>query len=303
MFAPCLKYHHWICRRDTIYTAPTIFCQNHWQGFWSQTSNTAACIESLLVHGLHKRYEHWGGYHEKSLNSHMDQNAHCLAAILVSMVIHSLSGKHRLLEKNAWRINVQKYPYPSVLVSGCNNKQKCGITWKHHAQLREVRWQPEVLNLPYTALIMQPRDTDNLCGNCPTDGEKNQETSTVYDLLLLLRMEMHFNLWFQDAFPRHVTGRHSWENLFSGTCLSVFKARLLLVCLSNITQTHWCCIPDLASSFFSVQISRILCEMYWLPHHWHYISMYRNFTNSILLLASGQPSRGGTEHISIIKGS
>ena len=127
--------------------------------------------------------------------------------------------------------------------------------------------------------------------------EKNQQTSTVYNLLLLLRMEMHFNLWFQDAFPWHVTGRHSWKNLFSGTCLSVFKARLLLVSLSNITQTHWCCIPDLASSFFPVQISRILCEMYWLPHHWHYISMYRNFTNSILLLASGQPSRGGTEHM------
>lgn len=116
MFSPCLIQHHWICRRHTVHPAPPIFCQNHWQGFWHQPSSLVACVQSLLVHVLHKSCEHWWGYHEKSSCSHMDQNGHYLAPTLLSVVIPSLSGKHQLLEKDAWRLNVQKSPYASMLV-------------------------------------------------------------------------------------------------------------------------------------------------------------------------------------------
>jgi hypothetical protein len=57
----------------------------------------------------------------------LDENGHCLAAVLLSVVILSLSGKPELLEQNACGTSVQKCPYPSMLLSGYNNGQECSL--------------------------------------------------------------------------------------------------------------------------------------------------------------------------------
>jgi hypothetical protein len=55
----------------------------------------------------------------------LDEKGQCLAATLLSVAILSLSGKPELLEQNASGTNFQRPPYPSMLLSGCNNEKEC----------------------------------------------------------------------------------------------------------------------------------------------------------------------------------
>lgn len=114
----------------------------------------------------------------------------------------------------------------------------------------------------------------------------------VYKLLLLL------SLWFKNAIPQHVTVRHKWNNLRSQTHISNW--RFLLVCLSNITQTHRCCKADLASTFPPVQISRIQCAGCSITGT-KSLPVQHIFTNSILLPEFGQPSKNALNPLPISK--
>jgi hypothetical protein len=51
----------------------------------------------------------------------LDEEGHCLAATLLSVVMLSISGKPELLEQDACGTHVKKSPYPSMLLSSCNN--------------------------------------------------------------------------------------------------------------------------------------------------------------------------------------
>jgi hypothetical protein len=108
-------------------------CRLHQREFWEgQPSSVISWMQSLLGPWAEKialtlggKSLQWWGCHQKSVHSLLDEKGHCLAASLLSVLILSLSEKPKLMEQNARRTNFQKFPYPSILLSGCS----CSLLW------------------------------------------------------------------------------------------------------------------------------------------------------------------------------